>query len=106
MIKLQSMIIPIKPWLDRANGAAVKKGGLVLAADADFFRSTMRGGAGLKQLEEVNRMEFYHQPIMGKEVLAAMAPLEGKQVFDGTLGGGGHTELFLQHGTHVVGCDQ
>ncbi|MGB0152811.1 MAG: 16S rRNA (cytosine(1402)-N(4))-methyltransferase RsmH [Verrucomicrobiales bacterium] len=103
------MIIPIKPWLDRANGAEGKQGGLVLAADAeaaDFLRSTMRGGLGLKQLEEGYRMEFYHQPIMGKEVLAAMAPLEGKQVFDGTLGGGGHTELFLEHGTHVVGCDQ
>ncbi len=103
------MIIPIKPWLDRANGAAGQRGGLVLAADAEaeeFMRSTMRGSAGWKHQEEGNRMEFYHQPIMAKEILAAMAPLEGKQIFDGTLGGGGHTELFLQNGAHVVGCDQ
>jgi len=103
------MIIPIKPWLDRANGAAGKRGGLVLVADAEaeeFMNSTIRGNAGWKCPEEGNRMEFYHQPIMAEEILAALAPLEGKQIFDGTLGGGGHTELFLQNGAHVVGCDQ
>jgi 16S rRNA (cytosine1402-N4)-methyltransferase len=35
-----------------------------------------------------------------------MAPLEGKQIFDGTLGGGGHSELLLEGGAHVIGCDR
>ncbi len=51
-------------------------------------------------------MDFYHEPILANEILAAMEPLEGKQIFDGTLGGGGHSELLLRHGAHVIGCDQ
>ncbi|MBP83676.1 MAG: 16S rRNA (cytosine(1402)-N(4))-methyltransferase [Verrucomicrobiales bacterium] len=51
-------------------------------------------------------MEFYHQPIMPREILAALEPVKGKQIFDGTLGGGGHSEVFLERGAHVVGCDQ
>jgi 16S rRNA (cytosine1402-N4)-methyltransferase len=51
-------------------------------------------------------MEFYHEPILAGEILEAMEPLAGKQIFDGTLGGGGHAELLLRHGAHVIGCDQ
>ncbi len=51
-------------------------------------------------------MDFYHDPILAAEILEALQPLEGKQIFDGTLGGGGHSELLLRHGAHVVGCDQ
>ncbi|MEM7698241.1 MAG: 16S rRNA (cytosine(1402)-N(4))-methyltransferase RsmH [Verrucomicrobiota bacterium] len=53
-----------------------------------------------------DRAEFYHQPVLFREVIHAMRPLEGRQVFDGTLGGGGHSEIFLKHGAHVIGCDQ
>ena len=38
-------------------------------------------------------MEFYHEPILGAEILEAMQPVEGKQIFDGTLGGGGLQRL-------------
>ena len=111
------MIIPIKPWLELAEQPGIQgsfkrvcqgSAGIMLTADPDaeqFFRG------GVTVFESVakgvsQRMEFYHEPIMGPEILAAMAPIEGKQIFDGTLGGGGHTELFLSHGAHVVGCDQ
>ncbi len=103
------MIIPIKPWLDRANGVSAQRGGLVLVADAEaeeFMRSSKPSFGGWNTHEEGGRMEFYHQPIMANEILAAMEPVEGRQIFDGTLGGGGHTEAFLKRGAHVVGCDQ
>ena len=53
-----------------------------------------------------DRMDFYHDPILGEEILEALQPAGGKQIFDGTLGGGGHAELLLRHDAHVIGCDQ
>ena len=111
------MIIPIKPWLELAEQPGVHgsferiwqgSNGLVLAADPEA-EQFLRGGVTITGAEAKGvsqRMEFYHEPIMGPEILAAMAPVEGKQIFDGTLGGGGHSELFLSHGAHVVACDQ
>lgn len=49
---------------------------------------------------------FYHLPVLMQEVLDFLQPAPGKLIFDGTLGGGGHTEALLQHGARVVGMDQ
>lgn len=115
-----TMIISIKPWLELADQSDLKQplmrvgesfSGLALSSDAesDEFRMNFRSygpfasGEGFDPNE---RMEFYHQPIMSAEILAAMAPVRGKQIFDGTLGGGGHSELLLSEGAHVIGCDQ
>lgn len=112
------MIIPIKPWLDLANGAghcslSGSRGfsgeGLILSSCSEMEEMMFpaRGGSLNGITEFTNqRMEFYHEPILAHEVLAAMAPVAGKQIFDGTLGGGGHSELLLKHGAHVIGCDQ
>jgi 16S rRNA (cytosine1402-N4)-methyltransferase len=113
------MIIPIKPWLELldTNGTPGTNGfrgvgmdsGVALSADplADEYRV---GGFGSRNLYPgrpmSERMEFYHEPIMGVPILEAMQPVEGKQIFDGTLGGGGHSRLFLENGAHVIGCDQ
>lgn len=111
------MIIPIKPWLDLANGTgasaplrrlSVSPEGLALSSgwgdpwnvDRNLLRFEPERGIPSE------RMDFYHEPILGPEIIAAMEPLAGKQIFDGTLGGGGHSELFLRHGAHVIGCDQ
>ena len=51
-------------------------------------------------------LPFYHQPVLSNEVLHVFQPAMGKQIFDGTLGGGGHTEMLLEAGAHVIGCDQ
>lgn len=48
----------------------------------------------------------YHEPIMVQEVLSLIEPTSGKVIFDGTLGGGGHSEAFLQAGATVIGGDQ
>ncbi len=110
------MIIPIKPWLDLANGKAGLAGyrgafaagdGLILSADWGRVADT-GSPAGRIQLPvgNIERMDFYHEPILAEEILEAMRPVEGKQIFDGTLGGGGHSELLLRHSAHVIGCDQ
>lgn len=49
---------------------------------------------------------FYHLPVLLNEVLDLLQPEPGKLIFDGTLGGGGHTEAILQKGARVVAMDQ
>ncbi|WP_449067849.1 16S rRNA (cytosine(1402)-N(4))-methyltransferase RsmH [Prosthecobacter sp.] len=51
-------------------------------------------------------MPFYHAPVLLSEVIELLQPAPGKLFFDGTLGGGGHSEALLQHGARVVAMDQ
>lgn len=51
-------------------------------------------------------LPFYHLPVLLQEVLDALKPAPGKLIFDGTLGGGGHSEAILQRGASVVAMDQ
>jgi 16S rRNA (cytosine1402-N4)-methyltransferase len=48
----------------------------------------------------------YHVPVLPAEVLEFMQPGPGKLILDGTLGGGGHTELMLQAGAQMIALDQ
>lgn len=112
------MIIPIKPWLDLANGnggegafsrSCPPLSGLILSTGWEDSLGSGGRRAGIAELNRggfLNRMEFYHDPILASEILEAMEPLAGKQILDGTLGGGGHAELLLRHDAHVIGCDQ
>jgi 16S rRNA (cytosine1402-N4)-methyltransferase len=50
--------------------------------------------------------DFYHEPVLMDEVLAALQPAAGKQFLDGTLGGGGHSERLLETGASVIGMDR
>lgn len=59
-------------------------------------------GVGLGQ----RNLPFYHLPVLLAEALEALQPAPGKLFFDGTLGGGGHTEALLQRGARVVAMDQ
>lgn len=51
-------------------------------------------------------LPFYHAPVLLAEVIQLLQPAPGKLFFDGTLGGGGHSEALLQHGARVVAMDQ
>ncbi len=48
----------------------------------------------------------YHLPVFPAEVGEWMAAAPGKFIIDGTLGGGGHSEIFLQAGATVLGVDR
>ncbi len=48
----------------------------------------------------------YHLPVFPEETLRLMDVCPGKFIIDGTLGGGGHTELFLEAGAKVLGVDR
>ncbi len=48
----------------------------------------------------------YHQPVFPAEIAAWMDAGPGRFIIDGTLGGGGHSEIFLQAGARVLGVDR
>ena len=45
-------------------------------------------------------------PVLAREVVELLAPAPGKLLLDGTLGGGGHSELFSKRGARVIGVDK
>jgi len=48
----------------------------------------------------------YHVPVLADEVVAFLRPAPGILFLDGTLGGGGHSERFLQAGARVIALDR
>ncbi len=50
--------------------------------------------------------EFEHAPVLSREVVLCLRPAPGRLLLDGTLGGGGHSALFLEEGARVIGIDK
>ncbi len=108
------MIISIKPWLEIADQFHHGFTGPSFLTDnhSNVLPAVERFSAGGQNYRSDggNRMgqknEFYHKSVLAQQVLDAMQPVAGKQIFDGTLGGGGHSEMLLDYGAHVIGCDQ
>jgi 16S rRNA (cytosine1402-N4)-methyltransferase len=51
-------------------------------------------------------MAFDHATVLKEEAVALLAPAAGRRVLDGTLGGGGHSLVFLEQGKQVVALDR
>jgi 16S rRNA (cytosine1402-N4)-methyltransferase len=49
---------------------------------------------------------FRHVSVLATEVVELLRPEPGRLLLDGTLGGGGHTELLLARGATVIGIDR
>ena len=47
----------------------------------------------------------YHRPVLLDEVVGIFAPISGRLIVDGTLGGGGHTKALLDAGAKIIGLD-
>src|SRR5437867_3662040 len=58
--------------------------------------------------EEPHAIEdfVYHRPVLQSELLELLKPKAGFLIVDGTCGGGGHTEAFLESGAEVLALDQ
>ncbi len=72
-------------------------------------RPSKNESTGMEPPEEppqTRSLPFYHLPVLMQEVLDMLQPAPGKLIFDGTLGGGGHTEAILHAGARVVAMDQ
>lgn len=72
------------------------------------FMSKNMGGAqsGEGMNIEKNELEFYHETVLLKESIESLSVGPGKVIIDGTLGGGGHTQLMLERGANVYAFDR
>jgi 16S rRNA (cytosine1402-N4)-methyltransferase len=50
--------------------------------------------------------EFFHEPVLAREVVEVLRPAPGELFLDGTLGGGGHSGLLLAEGARVIALDK
>jgi len=50
--------------------------------------------------------EYFHEPVLAKEVVELLRPGPGMVFLDGTLGGGGHSGLLLEGGARVIALDK
>jgi len=82
------------PFVDYSPTARTAPGWLS-AARSDIFMSTAPVADG-----------DYHLPVFPAEIAEWMAAGPEKFIIDGTLGGGGHSELFLKSGARVLGIDR
>ena len=55
---------------------------------------------------EAPGQDTYHLPVFTSETAAWMEAAPGKFIIDATLGGGGHSEIFLKAGANVLGIDR
>ena len=93
-------IFPVKPndalgtarRLVIPTGVGAASGRLSALAPADFCAAVAGGD--------------YHLPVFPAECAAWMDAGPGKFIIDGTLGGGGHSEIFLKAGARVLGIDR
>ncbi len=55
---------------------------------------------------EASEQQGPHVPVLLAEVLAALAPLEGARILDGTFGAGGYSRALLEAGASVIAIDR
>ena len=111
------MVVSVNPWLE--IGSSPKRDESVISAWRSAFHAGDGEGASDASGEtsgprfdtsliagDGKSPEAYHLPVLLSETLAALNPTPEKRFFDGTLGGGGHSEAILRTGASVIGCDQ
>jgi 16S rRNA (cytosine1402-N4)-methyltransferase len=88
----QNLALGTAPGFAEPTDACVAPGWLSAQASVDFSEAPAAGD--------------YHLPVFPVEIAEWMAPGAGKFIIDGTLGGGGHSEIFLKAGADVLGIDR
>ncbi|PIP57785.1 16S rRNA (cytosine(1402)-N(4))-methyltransferase [Candidatus Woesebacteria bacterium CG22_combo_CG10-13_8_21_14_all_39_10] len=64
---------------------------------------------GGEKLDPTEKKEFKHIPVLPKEVIEILKPHKGGVYVDGTIGGGGHSELIAKEAegdVRIIGIDQ
>lgn len=61
---------------------------------------------GKRSMPETSQNAGPHVPVLLDEVLAALSPLGGKRIVDGTFGAGGYSRALLEAGAVVVAIDR
>lgn len=61
---------------------------------------------GKRFLPDTSQHSGPHVPVLLDEVLAALSPLDGKRIVDGTFGAGGYSRALLEAGAIVIAIDR
>lgn len=61
---------------------------------------------GKRSVPETSQNAGPHVPVLLDEVLAALSPLSGKRIVDGTFGAGGYSRALLEAGAVVIAIDR
>jgi len=61
---------------------------------------------GKRPVPEVSQNAGPHVPVLLNEVIAALSPLAGARIVDGTFGAGGYSRALLEAGANVVAIDR
>src|SRR5215217_6873667 len=61
---------------------------------------------GKRSMPETSQNAGPHVPVLLDEVLAALSPLAGKRIVDGTFGAGGYSRALLEAGAIVIAIDR
>jgi 16S rRNA (cytosine1402-N4)-methyltransferase len=112
--ELHSLFNPVRRaapgWLSARTPVNFSKGSQnpALGTARGFALSDSETAPGWLSVAESESLspEGYHLPVLADEVLEMMDAGPGKYIIDGTLGGGGHSELFLKSGATVLGVDR
>lgn len=112
--ELHSLIEPLRSaapgWLSARASVdfSQKKQNHELGTVSGYGKSDVESAAGWlsASASESFSPKGYHLPVMPNEVIEMMEAGPGKFIIDGTLGGGGHSELLLKTGAKVLGVDR
>lgn len=61
---------------------------------------------GKRSMPDTSQSAGPHVPVLMDEVLAALSPLAGKRIVDGTFGAGGYSRALLEAGAIVIAIDR
>lgn len=73
---------------------------------SDHSKSSEGGDLGEPGAKNSAPSSTYHQPVLVAEILEAFAPISGRLILDGTLGGGGHSRALLEKNAKIIGLDR
>ncbi|WP_425338810.1 16S rRNA (cytosine(1402)-N(4))-methyltransferase RsmH [Bartonella tamiae] len=57
-------------------------------------------------MSDLDKNHLPHVPVLLRQVVESLAPLEGATIIDGTFGAGGYTRAFLEKGANVIALDR
>ncbi len=80
--------------------------GWLSARPSPFFPDTPDAARTPADFAKAPDRGIYHLPVLPAEIATWMDAGPGKFIIDGTLGGGGHSEMFLKAGATVLGIDR
>jgi 16S rRNA (cytosine1402-N4)-methyltransferase len=112
--ELQSLVEPLRSaapgWLSACASVdfSQKRQNHELGTVSGYGKSDVEPAAGWlsASASESFSPTGYHLPVMPEEIVEMMEAAPGKFIIDGTLGGGGHSELLLKQGATVLGVDR